>query len=142
MAEIDASISIDLEPSLADNTMNSETESINSMTSTTDTLTSNPIGVVRHNKRSWVWNWGKEVAGKYWRCNLCHGTPKQYKHTATSHIIDHLKNVHHKLSGTIQSNQSTLFLNRQLNRDIMIRLIIDWVVQDQQPFTAIESTNF
>jgi len=95
--------------------------------------------------RSWIWKWGVEE-GKFWRCTLCVGTQKLLTFSATTHIITHLKKVHRKSENPLDlpssNDQLTLYAPRQLNHDIVLRLLINWIVRTQQPFTVIESEPF
>ena len=99
------------------------------------------------NKRSWVWQWGIEE-GRFWRCQLCVGRSKLLVHSATTHIISHLKSAHGKTESrgsrnvTAGVNQPTIFGHRQLNRDTVIRLLVNWIIRTQQSFTSIESEAF
>jgi hypothetical protein len=40
------------------------------------------------------------------------------------------------------SNQPTLYAPRQLNRNMLFRLVVNWIVRTQQPFNIIESEPF
>ena len=98
-------------------------------------------------RRSWVWQWGIEE-GRFWRCQLCIGRSKLLVHSATTHIISHLKSAHGKTETrglrnvTAGISQPAIFSYRQLNRDTVIRLLVKWIVRTQQSFTTIESESF
>jgi len=102
-------------------------------------------------RRSWVWQWGIEQ-GRFWCCQLCVGRSKLLVHSATTHIITHLKTVHGKSENRglrnvsavaiVPSNQHTMFAHRQLNRDTVIRLLVNWIIRTQQSFTVIEAESF
>lgn len=98
-------------------------------------------------RRSWVWQWGIEE-GRFWRCQLCVGRSKLLVHSATTHIISHLKSAHGKTETrglrnvTTGVNQPTIFSHCQLNQDTVIRLLVNWIVCTQQSFAVIESESF
>ena len=78
-----------------------------------------------------------------WICSLCPtSSQKSFVKSSTTHIITHLTKVHDKYNSTLDSTQTTITSHRLINQQILTRLLVDWVVQDQQPFTAIESPSF
>jgi hypothetical protein len=96
----------------------------------------------RRTPRSWVWKWGL-IKGHLWICNLCPTTnQKSFVKSSTTHIITHLREIHDKSDSSPDSTQTTLTSYRSIDKQVITQLLVDWVVQDQQPFTAIESQTF
>jgi hypothetical protein len=102
-------------------------------------------------RRSWVWRWGIEQ-GRYWRCQLCIGHSKLYVYSATTHIIAHLKTSHGKSENrslnnvhtlaTDSNDQTTMFAHRQLKKDSVMQLLINWIIRTQQSFSVVEAESF
>src|SRR2546423_15028462 len=102
-------------------------------------------------RRSWIWLWGIEQ-GRFWRCQLCIGNSKLYVHSATTHIIAHLKTSHGKSENrslknvhalaTGSSDQTTMFAHRQLKKETVMQLLINWIIRTQQSFSVVEAESF
>ena len=97
-----------------------------------------PTGTPVSTRRSWVWAHGTEyldVRSKpRWRCNYCvRATAQTYAHKSTSHMGDHLEDVHKIFENEIMTISHKTFEN-------CIKLIINfkifrWLIIEGQWFT-------
>jgi len=73
-------------------------------------------------------------------------------HSATTHIIAHLKTSHGKSENrslknvyalaTSSSDQTTMFAHQQLKKETVMQLLINWIIQTQQSFSVVEAESF
>ena len=102
---------------------------------------------------SWIWNHGFLTSdGQHWQCAQCTNPPQIYKATATTHPAQHLTNVHNlnkhqrgKAASAKTSSNSVLHMLKQgqpFETERFTSHLIEWILQDRQPFSIVEQESF
>jgi hypothetical protein len=102
---------------------------------------------------SWIWNHGFLTSdGQHWQCAQCTNPPQIYKATATTHPAQHLTNVHNlnkhqrgKAASAKTPSNSVLHMLKQgqpFETERFTSRLIEWILQDRQPFSIVEQESF